>query len=103
LLSISLRDRELQIATGLGFYSIVSLAVTVLHTHNSVSKSRYLWLDRSVVISYLVALLYWAYCFARQPVERREFTPQMKNMLLAVAGAARTARIDLEQSTKSGK
>ena len=103
LLSISLRDRELQIATGLGIYSIVSLAVTILHTHDTVSKARYLWLDRSVVISYLVALLYWAYCFARQPVERREFTPQMRNMLLAVAGAARTSRIELEETTKSTK
>lgn len=103
LLSISLRDRELQIATGLGFYSIASLLVTVLHTHQTVGYSSYTWLDRSVGISYLAALVYWAYCFARQPVERREFTPQMKSMLLAVAGAARTARIDLEESTKTGK
>jgi hypothetical protein len=104
LLSISLRDRELQIATGLGFFSIVSLAVTILHTHKSfVGSASYLWLDRAVGISYLVALIYWAYCFARQPVERREFTPQMKSMLLAIAGAARTARIDLEESTKSTK
>ena len=105
LLSISLRDRELQIATGLGFFSIVSLAVTILHTHKSVSASANLslWLDRGVGISYLIALLYWAYCFARQPAERREFTPQMKSMLLAVAGSARSARIDLEESTKSRK
>lgn len=103
LLSISLRDRELQIATGLGFFSIVSLAVTILHTHKSLGAASYLWLDRSAGISYLAALVYWTYCFARQPVERREFTPQMKSMLLAIAGAARTARIDLEESTKSTK
>jgi hypothetical protein len=101
LLSISLRDRELQIATGLGFFSIVSLVVTVLHSHQSVSASSYVLLDRIASVSYLTALLYWVYCFAKQPAERREFTPQMKNMLLAVAGAARTARIDLEDSTKS--
>lgn len=102
LLSISLRDRELQVATGLGFFSIVSLAVTVLHTHQSVNAS-YNWLDRFVGVSYLAALLYWAYCFARKPAERREFSPQMKSMLLAVAGAARTSRIELERSTKSGE
>ncbi len=103
VLSIGMRDRELQIATGLGFFSIVSLAVTVMHAHQVTNTQPYLWLDRCVGFSYLAALLYWVYCFARQPVERREFTPQMRNMLLAVAGAARSARIDLEDSTKSRK
>ena len=101
MLSIGWRDRELQIATGLGFFSIVSLTVTVAHTHQLTTAPSYGLLDRLVGISYLGALLYWVYCFARQPAERREFTPQMKSMLLAVAGAARTARIDLEDSTKS--
>jgi hypothetical protein len=102
MLSIGWRDRELQIVSGLGFYSIVSLAVTVLHSHQTVAAS-YNWLDRMVGVSYLAALFYWVYCFAKRPVERREFTPQMRNMLLAMAGAARTARIDLEDSVKSGK
>lgn len=103
VLSIGMRDRELQIATGLGFFSIVSLTVTVMHAHQVTGTQPYLWLDRCVGFSYLAALLYWVYCFARQPVERREFTPQMRNMLLAVAGAARSARIDLEDSAKSRK
>lgn len=103
VLSIGWRDRELQIATGLGFYSIVSLAVTVLHTHQAGDAPSYLWLDWVVSISYLAALFYWVYCFAKRPVERREFTPQMKSMLLAVAGAARSARIELEDSVKPGK
>ena len=101
VLSIDWRDRELQIATGLGFFSIVSLTVTVAHTHQLTTAPSYGFLDRLVGISYLAALFYWVFCFARQPAERREFTPQMKSMLLAVAGAARTARIDLEDSTKS--
>ncbi len=108
-LSIGWRDRELQIATGLGFYSIISLAVTIIHTHQGLGEPEgqwgiaYLWLDRAVSISYLLALAYWCFVFARQTAERREFTPQMKSMLLAVAGAARTARIDLEDSTRSRK
>jgi len=32
LLSIGWRDRELQVATGLGFYSMASITVSVLHT-----------------------------------------------------------------------
>jgi hypothetical protein len=96
-LSIGWRDRELQIASGLGFFSIVSLAVTMIHTHQAVG-SEYHWLDRVVSYSYLAALVYWDFAFAAKPVERREFTPQMQSMLLAVAGAARTARVELSGS-----
>jgi len=98
LLSIGWRDRELQIATGLGFYSIVSLAVTTVHTHQLSGTQGYYWLDVLGQISYLAALAYWVYSFARQPVERREFTPQMQSMLLAVAGAARSTRAALTDS-----
>lgn len=103
LLSIGWRDRELQIATGLGFFSIISLMVTIVHTHQTPDTPPYLWLDRIVGFSYLAALFYWIFAFATRSAERREFTPQMRNMLLAVAGAARSARIDLEDSTKSRK
>jgi hypothetical protein len=105
LLSIGWRDRELQIATGLGFYSIVSLAVTILHTHQISGTQSYQIMDRVASFSYLAALAYWAYAFATQPAERREFTPQMQSMLLAVAGAARSTRVALTDSAseKSGK
>ena len=108
-LSIGWRDRELQIATGLGFFSIISLAVTIIHTHQAIGPADgqwgvlYHWLDRIVSFSYLGALVYWCVAFATKTVERREFTPQMKSMLLAVAGTARHTRIDLEDSTKSGR
>ncbi len=102
-LSIGWRDRELQIATGLGFFSIVSLAVTILHTHQVNGSSIYHWLDLAGSLSYLGALVYWCVAFSTRTVERREFTPQMRSMLLAVAGAARTARIDLDDPTKSRK
>jgi hypothetical protein len=96
-LSIGWRDRELQIASGLGFFSIVSLAVAMIHTHQAAGTQyqQYHWLDRIVSYSYLVALVYWDFAFAAKPVERREFTPQMQSMLLAVAGAARTTRVEL--------
>lgn len=104
VLSIGWRDRELQIATGLGFYSIVSLAVTVIHTHQAVG-TQYGWLDKVASFSYLAALFYWVYSFATQPAERREFTPHMQSMLLAMAGAARTTRATLTDSAsdKSSK
>jgi hypothetical protein len=43
-------------------------------------------------------LIYWVYCFSRQEAERREFTPQMQNFLLALAGTARSTRIALTDS-----
>ena len=102
VLSIGWRDRELQIATGLGFYSIISLAITILHTHETVGTT-YHWLDLAGGISYLVALMYWVYSFASETAERREFSPRMQSMLLAVAGAARTTRVALDDSNKAGK
>jgi hypothetical protein len=97
LLSIGWRDRELQVATGLGFYSMVSLAVWIHHTGQTTGPQYHL-LDQLVAASYICSLGYWAFSFAQKEAERREFTPQMQNFLLAVAGTARTTRVGLVDS-----
>jgi hypothetical protein len=97
LLSIGWRDRELQISTGLGFYSLVSLAVEIVQSHLTFSHF-YVHLNRIVVSSYACSLLYWVFCFARKEPERRPFTPQMQNFLLTLSGSARTARLALNGS-----
>jgi hypothetical protein len=96
-LSISWRDRELQVATGLGLVSIVSLTVTMLRPHLT-TASQYRYFNEVVIISYICCLLYWVFSFAQQEAERRAFTPQMQSVLLAVAGAARSTRVTLENS-----
>jgi hypothetical protein len=100
LLSIGWKDRELQIATGLGVYSMTSLAVALMHTHQSaVSQYRqYHLLDNLQSGVYFCSLSYWVFSFLQQEAERREFTPQMQSFLLAVAGSARSARLDLKES-----
>ena len=98
LLSIGWRDRELQVATGLGFYSLVSLGAAMLRSHET-SVLEYRHLNQFVVASYLCSLLYWVYSFAQQEAERREFTPQMQNFLLAAAGVAREQRLALVQAS----
>ena len=98
LLSIGWRDRELQVATGLGLYSLVSLAVTMLQAHQG-TLQQYVFLNRISIAGFLCSLLYWMYSFAQQQAERREFTPQMQNLLLAVAGAARANRAALSNSS----
>ena len=97
LLSIGWRDRELQIATGLGFYSLVSLAVWMSHSSHAYGPQYHL-LDQLGVASYVCSLAYWGVCFATKEAERREFTPQMQSLLLAMAGTARNTRIALTES-----
>jgi hypothetical protein len=94
LLSIGWRDRELQVATGFGLYSIVSLLVTLLHSHQTWSP-QYHWLDQALSASYLCTLTYWIFSFATKEQERKEFSPQMQQLLLLMGGGARTGRISL--------
>jgi xanthosine utilization system XapX-like protein len=102
LLSIGWRDREMQIATGLGFYSIVSLAVEILDSHQAMGPS-YWHLNQLVVACDICSLLYWVVCFAQKEAERREFTPQMQSFLLAVAGSAGTTRKALADATAADR
>ena len=93
-LSIGWRDRELQVATGLGFYSLVSLGTAMVHTHQS-TWIQYSRLGQLVLASYICSLAYWVFSFSQKEAARREFTPQMQNLLLAVAGVARAERAAL--------
>jgi hypothetical protein len=102
LLAIGWRDRELQIATGLGFYSLMGLGGSILHTHHAL-PALYHNVDRIVAVSYFCSLLYWIVSFAQQEAPRHDFTPKMQSFLLAVSGAARTERLTLEEMRKSNK
>jgi hypothetical protein len=97
LLSIGWRDRELQVATGFGLYSIANLTIAVIQTHQTSASQYTLW-GRVGAASYICCMIYWAFSFAQKEAERREFTPKMQSFLLAVAGAARSARVGLEDT-----
>ncbi len=51
---------------------------------------QYHMLDQMVSASYVCSMDYWIVSFAQKVPERREFTPQMQNFLLALAGNARS-------------
>lgn len=102
LLAIGWRDRELQIATGLGFYSLMSLGGAILHTHHAL-PALYHNVDVIVAVSFFCSLLYWVVSFAQLEAPRHEFTPRMQTFLLAVSGAARADRLTLEEMRKSNK
>jgi hypothetical protein len=97
LLSIGWRDRELQVATGLGLYSFASLAVAVLDLHQT-TASQVEHLNQIVTAGYVCCLLYWGVSFAQKEAQRREFTPQMRSFLLAAAGATRSTRVTMTDS-----
>jgi hypothetical protein len=97
LLSIGWRDRELQIATGLGFYSLISLAVALLRNHQAMGPI-YGALNQVVAASYVCSMVYWVFSFSQQEAERKEFTPQMQSFLMAVAGTAKSTRLAIAES-----
>ncbi len=105
LLSIGWRDRELQIATGFGIYSLATLSASLLHTSQTVGNAamdmQYHVLDQMASATYICSMIYWCVCFAQEVPERREFTPQMQNFLLAMAGSARSTRIALTHTAES--
>jgi hypothetical protein len=94
LLSIGWRDRELQVATGLGFYSLVGLAVAMLHTHPAM-RAHYRQLDQMLVGSYVSSLVYWVVSFVQKEAPRQEFSPKMESFLLSLAGVAHANRVAL--------
>ena len=99
MLGIGWRDRELQVATGLGAYSLVSLAASIVHTHQSLEMMSYHVVDLLVTVSYFGSVLYWIVSFAQAETPRRDFTPQMHSLLLTIAGTAYAHRSYLSKVT----
>lgn len=91
ILRIGWHDREFQVATGLGFYSLVSLAGALVHSHQSFGW-HYYYVDAAVACSYLLSLVYWILSFAQPEAVRREITPEMRHFLEGMAGVLRQQR-----------
>ena len=91
ILAISSRSRELQIAAGLGFYSLISLALALFRTHVTTNHSFRL-LNQLESTGYLITLLYWTISFARKEEGPKAVSPQMENLLRRVAGHAQAER-----------
>jgi hypothetical protein len=95
MLGLGWRDRELQVATGFGFYSLVSLVVAAVNARLA-TGSQYKQLYWVVAFSFLGSLVYWVFSFAQKEAERREFSPQAKEILMAVARSAHMTRSHLD-------
>ena len=57
-------ERELQIATGIGGYALVSLATSLLHTYQ-LPPATFRAISDVVSIGFFLCLIYWLVCFLR--------------------------------------
>jgi hypothetical protein len=91
LLGIGWRNKVLQLATGLSFYSAVELIVSLVGRYNGDSPA----LESTRVVAATLELGFFVWVFTTKEVRRREFSPQMEQFLVTLAGRAKLARTTL--------
>lgn len=95
LLALGWQDRELQIATGLGCYSLLTLVASFLHAQ-PFAKIYWHRIDQSVVLGYLACLLFWMLSFRRQASPSQNLTPRIQAYVAMLARIAHAERMALE-------
>ena len=101
-LGIGWRSWVLQLASALAFYGAVSLLVQLSSSHLSSTDPSYL---AHLVIfaqiqsgAYNLMLISWIWAFSRNEAPRKDFTPQMQEVLVTIAGAAKRTRLAITRS-----
>jgi hypothetical protein len=105
-LAVGWRNRELQVATGLGTYSLLSLAGSLVHRYQSVTSPAYHWVEVAIAASYVGSLVYWAVSFAQKEPSRPDLPEHAQNILLELAETAHGQRVALAmgpRGARSGK
>jgi hypothetical protein len=91
LLGIGWKNKVLQLATALSFYSAVSLVVSLVERYSGRSQE----LDGFVTVAFVLEFAFLVWAFTTKEVRRREFSPQMEQFLVTLAGRAKLARTAL--------
>jgi hypothetical protein len=91
MLGIGWKDKVLQLATALSFYSAVDLIASLAESHLGGSNN----LEHLRGLAYLIELAFLVWAFTTKEVRRREFSPQMEQFLVTLAGRAKHARTAL--------
>jgi hypothetical protein len=104
LLGIGWKSRVLQLASGLAFYGACSLFIQLAISHiRSVDPKTYdahfVPLTELQSAAYLGTLLFWTWAFSRNEAPRKEFTPQMQQVLVTIAQSAKRTRVAVTRST----
>jgi hypothetical protein len=92
VLGIGWKDKVLQLATALSFYSAADLIVSLGERHNNGGLNA---LEPLRGVAYLLELGFLVWAFTTKEVRRREFSPQMEQFLVTLAGRAKLARTAL--------
>jgi hypothetical protein len=88
LLGITWKDKVLQLATALSFYSAASLILSLVERAAGTQEP-----IRAFLFLLEIGSLIWV--FTTKDAERREFSPQMEQFLVTLAGRAKHARTAL--------
>jgi hypothetical protein len=88
LLGITWKDKVLQLATALSFYSAASLILSLVERAAGTLEP-----IRAFLFLLEIGSLVWV--FTTKDAERREFSPQMEQFLVTLAGRAKHARTAL--------
>ena len=103
VLGIGWKSHVLQLATGLAFFAGISLLVQISSSH--VSKADGLGymahlsrLNEIQSVAYILTLVFWIWGFSRNEAPRKDFTPQMQEVLVTIAGAAKRTRLAVTRS-----
>jgi hypothetical protein len=88
LLGIGWKNRVLQLATGLSFYSAADLIATLVERYSGDTSG----LEAIRVFAWATELFFFLWVFTTKEVRRREFSPQMEQFLVTLAGRAKLAR-----------
>ena len=88
VLGIGWKDKVLQLASALSFYSAVDLIVSLISRHSSSPNA----FEPIRSFAYLFELGFLMWVFTTKELPRCEFSPQMERFLVTLAGQAKVAR-----------
>jgi hypothetical protein len=77
-------EREIRLVTGMGLWSLISLAVVILHAHGAYGPDFY-WMDLLTPICCVFVLLYWMTHFLHEP---RKTAPRRSEREVSLATGA---------------
>jgi hypothetical protein len=103
VLGISWKSHVLQLATGLAFFAGASLLVQIGSSHvSAVDGPAYMAhlnkLNQIQSVAYILTLMFWIWAFSRNEAPRKDFTPQMQEVLVTIAESAKRTRIAVTRS-----
>jgi hypothetical protein len=102
-LGIGWKNHVLQLATGFAFYGAVSLSVQLSSSHvpaGPLYLKHLLLLNSIQAAAYLLTLCFWVWAFSRNDAPRKDFTPQMQEVLVTIAQSAKRTRLAVTRGSE---